>query len=126
MRSVDASLLLGSLAGGAGAAAAEAFIRNEGPVWISHLVLAETVRVLEAGYGRTRDQIAQALEMVLDNRDLVLEEPSVPRAALEGYKAGLDFEDALTLEAARRAGHLPLASLRPDWRGVPGVVHPGA
>ena len=123
MRAVDATLLVGSLAGGA---QAEAFIRNEGPVWVSHLVLTEAVRVLEGAYGRTRAQLAEALEMLLDNRDLVLEDPQVPRAALEGYRGGLDFEDAMALETARRAGHLPLATLREELRGIPGTLVPGA
>lgn len=121
MRSVDASVLVDALKGGS---ESEAFIRREGPVWVSHLVLAEAVRVLESGYGRSRPRMAQALEMVLDNKDLVLEDPSVARAAVEGYRGGLDFEDALALETARRAGHLPLASLR--LRGVPGTEAPGA
>ncbi len=123
MRSVDATVLVGSLAGHG---EAEAFIRNEGPVWVSHLVLTEAVKVLEGVYGRTRAQLAEALEMVLDNKDVVLEDPSVPRAALKNYRNGVDFEDAMALEVAGRAGHLPLATLRDGLRGIPGTVVPGA
>jgi len=119
MRSVDASLLVGSLAG---LEAAEGFIRAEGPVWISHLVLAEAVRLLESGYGRSRPQLAEALAMILDNKDLVLEDTLVARAALEGYRGGLDFEDALALEVARKAGHLPMATLREALGAIPGTV----
>lgn len=117
MRAVDASLLVAALAG---SAQAEAFVRGEGPVWISNVVLAEAVGALEAAYGRTRAQMEAALERVLDNRDLVLEDPAVARAALEGYRKGLAFEDALALEAARKAGHLPFATLRPEFQDVPG------
>ena len=70
--------------------------------------------------------MAEALAMILDNRDLVLEDAAVPLAALEGYRAGLEFEDAMALETARRAGHLPMATLREALRGVPGTVFPGA
>lgn len=126
MRSVDASLLVAALAGGPGAPAAEAFIRGEGPVWISLVVLAETVRVLEGGYGCGRDHLAAALERILDNRDLVVEDPAVALAALERFKEGVDFEDALALEAARRAGHLPMATLRGTLGGVAGAFVPGA
>ncbi|BDU76768.1 PIN domain-containing protein [Mesoterricola sediminis] len=126
MRSVDASLLVAALAGGPGGAAAEAFIRTEGPVWISQVVLAEAVRVLEGGYGRTRDQLGLALERLLDNRDLVVDEPGSARAALALYRQGLDFEDALALETARRAGHLPMATLRTALGGVAGAFIPGA
>ncbi len=123
MRSADASLLVGCLAG---SGAAQTFIREEGPVWISHLVLAETVRALECVHGRTRPRLVEALEMILDNKDLVIEDPAVPRAALEGYRAGLEFEDALAVETARKAGHLPLGTLREELRGVPGTVDPRA
>ena len=126
MRSVDASLLVGTLAGGPGAMAAEAFIRSEGPVWISQLVLTETVLALESAFGRTRDQMAAALEMILDNKDLVVEEPAVAKAALARYREGLDFGDAMALEAARHGGHLPMATLREGLRGIPGAVVPGA
>jgi len=124
MRSVDATLLVRSLAGGEGGMAAEAFIRAEGPVWISHIVLVEAMRTLELLHGRSRAQMAQALAMLLDNRDLVLEDPAVPLAALEGYRSGLDFEDAMALESARKAGHLPLGTLREALRGIPGTEIP--
>lgn len=123
MRSVDAALLVGALAG---SKVAEDFIRNEGPVWISHLVLAEAVQALEAAYGRSQAQIREALERILDNRDLVLEDPQVCRGALEGYGAGLAFEDAMALAVARKAGHLPMATLREALRTVPGALVLGA
>ena len=121
MRAIDATLLVRSLAGGQGGMAAEAFIRAEGPVWISHIVLVEAVRTLEILHGRSRAQMAEALGMLLDNRDLVLEDPAVPLAALAGYRSGLDFEDAMALETARKAGHLPLGTLREALRGIPGT-----
>ena len=126
MRAVDATLLVRALAGGEGGMAAEAFIRAEGPVWISHLVLVEAVRALELLHGRSRAQMAEALAMILDNRDLVLDDPAVPLAALEAYRSGQDFEDAMALESARKAGHLPMGTLREALRGVPGIEIPGA
>jgi predicted nucleic-acid-binding protein len=126
MRAVDSALLVGTLAGGPLSMAAEAFIRAEGPVGISQLVLTETVRALESAYGRTREQMAAALAMILDNKDLVVEEPAVAKAALARYREGLDFEDAMALEAARHAGHLPMATLREGLRGIPGILIPGA
>jgi predicted nucleic-acid-binding protein len=117
MRAVDACLLVAALAG---SPPAVAFVRGEGPVWVSLPVLAEAVRALEIVHGRTREQMAEALERILDNRDLVLEEPGVARAALEGYRRGLAFEDALAFEVARKAGHLPFATLRPEFRDEPG------
>jgi predicted nucleic-acid-binding protein len=80
--------------------------------WISHLVLAETVWVLTSVYDLEREQIAIAVGMLLDHRELVLQEPEVVAAALELFRSAgkVGFTDCLVLEIARKAGHLPLGS----------------
>lgn len=80
--------------------------------WVSQLVLAETVWVLASVYDLKRQQIATAVEMLLDHRELVLQEPEVVQAALERFRAGgsVGFTDTLVLEIARKAGHLPLGT----------------
>ena len=114
MRAVDTNILVRCLTGDdkVQGALAEAFIKHEGPVWVSCLVLVETVWVLESVYDRTKPQLVEALKRILDNRDLVLEDPAVLRAALALYqsKGKLHFEDCLILEIARKAGHLPLVT----------------
>jgi predicted nucleic-acid-binding protein len=90
--------------------AAEAFVSNG--AWISHLVLAETMWVLDAVYDRTSEQIAAAIERLLDHKDLALQDPDVVTAALEQFRKrpALSFSDCLVLEIARKAGHLPLGT----------------
>jgi predicted nucleic-acid-binding protein len=47
---------------------AESFIANG--AWVSHLVLAEAMWVLDAAYDRTPEQIAGAIDMLLNHKDL--------------------------------------------------------
>ena len=92
--------------------AAETFIREQAPVWVSHVVLLETVWVLESVYGCGKPQLIEAMTRIIDNKDLFLEEPSIVRMALALYQTEkkVHFEDCMILESARKAGHLPLAT----------------
>jgi predicted nucleic-acid-binding protein len=92
------------------AAAADAAIAKGG--WVSQLVLAEAVWVLDAVYARTPRQLAAALELLLAHESLVLQDADVVAAALAQFRAkpALGFSDCLVLEIARKAGHLPLAT----------------
>ena len=114
MRSVDTNVLIRALTGddAAQGPAAASFIRHHAPVWVSQVVLLETVWVLESVYDCGKPQLAEALKRIIDNRELSLEEPAVARAALALYRAKgkVTFEDCLILENARMAGHLPLAT----------------
>ncbi len=80
--------------------------------WVSHLVLAETVWVLDAVYARTPRQLIAALEQLLIHESLVLQDADAVAAALAQFRAkpALGFSDCLVLEIARKAGHLPLAT----------------
>lgn len=91
-------------------AAAEAFVAQG--AWISHLVLAETSWVLATAYELPAAKIALAIEMLLNHRDLALQDPDVVVAALEAFRQrpALGFSDCLVLEIARKAGHLPLGT----------------
>jgi predicted nucleic-acid-binding protein len=90
--------------------AAEAFVSRG--AWISHVVLAETFWVLDSVYDLTRAQIATAIEMLLNHRELSLQDADVVTAALDHYRRrpAVDFSDCLVLEIARKAGHLPVAT----------------
>lgn len=90
--------------------AAERFVGKG--AWISHLVLAETLWVLDSVYDLSRAQIATAVEMLLNHRDLSLQEAEVVASALLVYRSrpAIDFSDCLVLEIARKAGHLPIAT----------------
>ena len=114
MRAVDTNVLIRALTRDdpRQGPAAEAFIRDHAPVWVSHLVLVETVWVLESIYDCGKPQLVEALARIIDNRELFLEAPAVVRAALTLYQTQgkIQFEDCMILEIARRAGHLPLAT----------------
>jgi predicted nucleic-acid-binding protein len=92
------------------AALAETFVARG--AWVSHLVLTETTWVLSAVYELDASKIAAAVEMLLNHRQLSVQEPDVVTRALEHYrrKPSLGFSDCLILEVARRAGHLPLGT----------------
>jgi predicted nucleic-acid-binding protein len=49
--------------------------------WVSHLVLVETVWVLDAVYQRSPAQLAAALELLLSHESLVLQDADVVKAA---------------------------------------------
>lgn len=95
-------------------AAAEAFVANG--AWVSHLALAEATWVLAAVYDLGAPEIEKAVEMLLNHKDLTLQESDVVSAALEHFrkKPALGFSDCLLLEVARKAGHLPLGTFDRD------------
>jgi predicted nucleic-acid-binding protein len=101
--------------------AAEQFVSKG--AWISHLVLAETLWVLDSVYGLSREQIATAVEMLLNHRDLTLQDAEVVTSALDHYRtrSAVDFSDCLVLEIARKAGHLPVATLDRNFAKLDGV-----
>ena len=80
--------------------------------WISHLVLAETLWVLDAVYECTAGQIATAVDMLLNHRDLTIQDSDVVAAALESFRKrpAIGFSDCMVLEIARKAGHLPVGT----------------
>jgi predicted nucleic-acid-binding protein len=92
------------------ARAAEEFAASG--AWVSHLVLAETAWVLDSRYERTPEQIATTVEMLLNHKDLTLQDAEVVVSALEQFRnrTGVGFSDCLVLEIARKAGHLPLGA----------------
>ena len=91
-------------------AAAERFV--ERGAWASHLVLAEATWVLTSVYERDPREIATAVDMLLNHQHLTLQDPEVVAAAVEHFRRrpALGFSDCLVLEAARKAGHLPLGT----------------
>jgi len=92
-------------------AAAERYLAG-GSAWVSHIVLIEVAWVLESVYEFERARLAMAIEMLLDQEQLVLQDSEVVAAAVAIYCAGIgsDFADCMLLEVARRAGNMPLAT----------------
>lgn len=102
-------------------AAAEAFVASGG--WVPQLALAEATWVLSAVYGQGHSAIATAVEMLLNHKDLTLEAAEVVSGALQSFRQrpALGFSDCLMLEAARKAGHLPLGTFDRDLARLEGV-----
>ena len=112
MRAVDTNVLVRLVTGDdlRQVAAAEEFVENG--VWVSLLALAEAVWVLVKVYQFRADKIAGVVEMLLNHKDLTLQESDVVTAALALFRKrpSLGFSDCLLLELARKAGHLPLGT----------------
>jgi predicted nucleic-acid-binding protein len=101
--------------------ASEAFVKHG--AWVSVLALAEASWVLAAVYQLSPKDLAKAIEMLLDHRDLVLQDPDTVRSALELFrkKPALGFSDCLIFSLARRAGHLPLGTFDRGLAKLDGV-----
>jgi predicted nucleic-acid-binding protein len=113
MRAVDTNVLVRLLArdNARQTGAAEAFVASG--AWVSHLVLAETIWVLDSVYGLGPARLANAVELLLEHRDLAIQDADVVARALGQFRRrpALGFSDCLVLEIARQAGHLPLGTL---------------
>jgi predicted nucleic-acid-binding protein len=112
MRAVDANVIVRLIArdDARQTASAERFVDNG--AWVSVLALAEATWVLSAVYQRSAAQIAKALEMLLNHRDLTLQDADAVSAALDLFRLrpALGFTDCLMLQLARKGGHLPLGT----------------
>ena len=112
MRAVDTNLLVRLVIGDDQnqVRTAEAFVAKG--AWVSQLVLAEMAWVLDTVYSRSPAQIASAIDRLLNQKELTLQDADVIALALENFRSrpALGFSDCLVLEIARKAGHLPLGT----------------
>lgn len=112
MRAVDTNVLVRLLTRDdeKQVATAEAFVAPG--AWVSHLVLAEALWVLDSVYELDRRRQAAAVELLLSHVSLAVQDADVVEAALGLFAStpGVDFSDCLVLEVARKAGHLPLGT----------------
>ncbi|MGH9360512.1 MAG: PIN domain-containing protein, partial [Thermoanaerobaculia bacterium] len=86
MRAVDTNVLvrLATRDDAEQVAAAEEFVAKG--AWVPHLVLAETIWVLSAVYELDAAEIAIAVEMLLDHKDLTLQDSDAVATALAHYR----------------------------------------
>jgi predicted nucleic-acid-binding protein len=112
MRAVDTNLLvrLVSRDNHRQVESAEAFVQKG--AWVSHLVLAEMTWVLSAVCALDHAHIVTTIDMLLNHKDLTLQDADVVAAALDQYRRrrAVGFSDCLILEIARKAGHIPLGT----------------
>lgn len=77
---------------------------REEPGYISHLVLAELIWVLECGYGYPRPMLGEVLVTLLSSEEIRIQDAPLIRLALGAFLAGAaDFADCLIGALHRRA-----------------------
>jgi len=123
VRSVDTNVLVRLITrdDARQAAAADAFVARG--AWVPHLVLAETTWVLTSVYDREPDEIATAVDMLLNHEHLTIQDADTVTAALARFRRRpvLGFSDCLVVEVARKAGHMPLGTFDRDLARLDGV-----
>ena len=123
MRAVDTNVLVRLITrdDSRQAISAEGFV--EKGAWVPLLALAEAMWVLVTVYKLGPSALASAIEMLLNHRDLVLQDSEVVAAALSLFrtKPSLGFSDCLMLHLARQAGHLPLGTFDRNLAKVDGA-----
>jgi len=112
MRALDTNVLVRLITRDDAGQAASADHWVEDGAWVSILALAEATWVLSTVYERGATEIASAVQMLLNHRELALQDSDVVGAALQRFRErpALGFSDCLLLELARKAGHLPLGT----------------
>ena len=112
MRAVDTNVLVRLITRGdlRQAKSADRFV--EKGAWVSVLALAEATWVLGTVYDFTAADLATALQMLLNHKDLTLQDSDAVAAALDLFRLrpALSFSDCLMLHLARKTGHLPLGT----------------
>ena len=123
MRAVDTNVLVRIMIRDVAEQAeiADRFI--EDGAWVSILVLAEATWVCEAVYGRSASDLASAIRVLIDHRDLVLQDSDAVEAALALFRSrpALGFSDCLIFHIASKAGHLPLGTFDRALGRIEGV-----
>ena len=123
MRAVDTNILVRLFMrdDAAQAEIAEEFI--ERGAWVSHVVLVEAMWTLRTSYALDHAEIARIIAMLLEHQQLVVHDADVIAAALDDYrrKPSLGFSDCLTLEIAKKAGHIPLGTFDRDLSKLDGA-----
>jgi predicted nucleic-acid-binding protein len=112
MRAVDTNVLVRLLARDDADQASRADTYVAGGAWVSLIALVEAIWVLDAVYSRTPAQLAAGLALLLDHRDLVIQDADVASHALVTFRKhpSIGFSNCLILQQARRSGHLPLGT----------------
>lgn len=87
-----------------------ASVDRHNPAYISHIVLVETWWVLMRRYQAGSAVVVAAIEALLENDEVRLEQPQLVKQALAGVDAGADFADALIDAQHRYAGCAETAS----------------
>jgi len=79
-------------------------LSTDSPGFLSLIVIAELVWVLEAAYRFKKNEVAQVLEILLRSQELVIERAEIVAQALRKFSASrADFADCLIERSAHAA-----------------------
>lgn len=104
---VDTNILVRHLTGDPPAMAkrATAFLAGQPELYLSDLIVAEAVYVLESFYKAPRDQVAGAMRSLIAFRSMITIDPALLLRAIEVYEVdGLDFAEAYLVACAESTG----------------------
>ena len=87
-------------------AAAQRLLSSGQAVFLTVTVIQELEWVLRGVYRLHRDQVLEILEDLLAIEQIVVDRAAAIMDALEGYRQGLDFSDALHLAQARHCDRM--------------------
>lgn len=123
MRAVDTNVLVRLIArdDSRQTVSAESFIQHG--AWVPILALIEATWVLDSLYQLDSTALAEAIAMLLDHKNLVLQDHETVAAALQLFrsKPSLGFSDCLIFHSAHKAGHLPFGTFDKNLARVDGA-----
>jgi predicted nucleic-acid-binding protein len=103
----------------------ESALADDEPLFISDVVVCETVWVLASAYGLPRAEIADAIGSLLRAKSVVFASSDELASALEAYRRGRgDFADYLIREHAQSHGATGTATFDKVVLKEPGFVAP--
>ena len=104
---VDTNILVRHLTGDPPAMAtrATAYLAEASELFLTDLIVAETVYVLESFYEAPREQVAAAMRSLVSMRSVVTVDPALLLRAIEVYETDrLDFAEAYLVACAESTG----------------------
>jgi len=122
---VDTNILVRHLTGDPPVMAerATAFLAAEPALYLTDLIVAETVYVLESFYKAPREQVAEAMRSLVAMRSMVTVDPALLLRAIEVYELDrLDFAEAYLVACAESTGIGSVASFDKAIDRVPTVT----
>lgn len=95
------------------------------PLFVTLVVLCETVWVLDSCYHRSREEIAGLIGDLLQVRQIAVEDPPLVRRALDAYSAGRgDLADYIIRERAGTEGCEEVGTFDRDLLREEGFIEP--
>lgn len=122
---VDTNILVRHLTGDPPVRAerATALLAAEPALYLTDLIVAETVYVLESFYKAPREQVAEAMRSLVAMRSMVTVDPALLLRAIEVYELDrLDFAEAYLVACAESTGIGSVASFDKAIDRVPTVT----